>query len=142
MTTRVLSRIRKSDKGRDSLGSIKKGQKIRNGKNQTKSKDIHLSPCCPLPSWCRVVRAASSWRRRAAHCRRLAAHQTNVRFPRFYQERTEDSERKESNEIQRYCRGQVAYYYLVPRFYQERTDGRFRKERIKRNPKIKLPWPR
>ena len=94
--------------------------------------------------------------------------------PRFYQERTEDSERKESkkiqrycrgqvgyyyldsikkgrmedsetkesNEIQRYCRGQVAYYYLVPRFYQERTDGRFGKERIKRNPKIILLWPR
>ena len=44
------------------------------------------------------------WCRRAAHCRRLAAHQTNVRFPRFYQERTE---RKESNKIQRYRRGQV-----------------------------------
>jgi hypothetical protein len=25
----------------------------------------------------------------------------------------EDSERKESNEIQRYCRGQVAYYYYL-----------------------------
>jgi hypothetical protein len=49
----------------------------------------------------------------------------------------EDSERKESNEIQRYCRGQVAYYYLVPnRFYHNRTDGRFGNERIKRNPKI------
>jgi hypothetical protein len=33
-------------------------------------------------------------------------------LPRFYQERMEDSERKESNEIQRYCRGHVAYYYL------------------------------
>ena len=30
----------------------------------------------------------------------LATHQTYVRFPRFYQERTEDSERKESNQIQ------------------------------------------
>jgi hypothetical protein len=35
------------------------------------------------------------------------------RAGRFYQERTEDSERKESNEIQRYCRGQVAYYYYL-----------------------------
>ena len=66
-----------------------------------------LSPCCPLPSWCRVaasLRRRGVVRRRAAHRRRLAAHQTNVRFPRFYQERTE---RKESNKIQRYCRGQV-----------------------------------
>jgi hypothetical protein len=52
--------------------------------------------------------------------------------------RMEDSERKESNEIQRYCLAKLLL--LLPRLYQVRTDGRFGKERIKRNPKI-LPWP-
>jgi hypothetical protein len=64
---------------------------------------LNTSSCafsCPHPP-CRPLLLS------VAHRRRHAAHQTYVRFPRFYQERTEDSERNESKEIQRYCRGQV-----------------------------------
>jgi hypothetical protein len=61
-------------------------------------------PCCRL-TWCMVITREERFTRVVSSSSALfrhAGHQTYVRFPRFYQERTEDSERNESNEIQRY----------------------------------------
>ena len=63
----------------------------------------------------------------------------SVLLPRFYQERTEDSERKESNEYPKILSWPSCILLLLPRFYQERTEDSERKE-SNEYPKI-LPWP-
>ena len=68
-------------------------------------------PAAPRRRGVVMPRAVSSWRHRAAHRRRLAAHQTKLRFPKFYQERTEDSEKGKNQTKSKDIAIAKLYYY-------------------------------